>query len=657
MATYFVTGATGLIGRELVERLIDRGGDITLLVRSTTAERLADHVERWSARASARGATLTVVNGDVTSEGLGLSDPFDAATDHVYHVAGYYDVTGDPARMRSVNVDGTRHLLEVLQAADFGGVLHYVSSVAVAGDFSGDFAEDELDQGQRFNHEYHRSKYDAEALVRASSVKHRIYRPSAVVGHSQTGEMDRVDGPYFLFKAVQKIGYALPGWFPMWGWTKEQVNMVPVDWVAAVLDVVGHQPGHDGKTFHVADPDPLTMPQLYNALAKITGAPKITKTFGGKSKFLPGARDMIASLGATKFLREQLMGDFDIPPEVSTAKNADVSYSTTNLEAAIADAGIDCPRPERYLPALWHYWALHLDPDREEAIRWRDAFAGKKVLITGASSGIGEALATKCAEVGAHVICVARREELLEDLVSRITEQGGSADYFVADLAELEGADALIAAVLERHGGVDILVNNAAKSIRRSIAESYDRIHDYERTMRLNYLSPVRLCLGFLPSMVANGGGHIVSVLTAGAGIPSPRFSAYTASKAALGQFTDTLSAEYLHENVHTTSAYLSWVVTPMMTATDKYADKAKREDIMTPERAAEWLMDGVAQRKRKLFATETLRRFVWSVVFPKFMTRALSVVFQVYHDDREQFPQFEFDRMAFKQVFKTDPI
>lgn len=656
MTRYLITGSTGLIGRELVERLIDRGGKLVLLVRSGSIERNAELFDSWRLRAERRSASIEVRPGDVTRPGLGLDEDLDRI-DHVYHLAGYYDVAGDTERMQSVNVEGTRHLLEALERAKFDGVLHHVSSVAVAGNFAGEFAEDSLDQGQGFDHPYHRSKYDAEQLVRESSLRYHIYRPSAVVGHSRTGAMDRVDGPYFLFKAVQKLGYALPGWFPMVGWTHEPVNMVPVDWVAAVLDVVGHQPDHDGETFHVVDPEPLTMPQLFNQLADIAGAPKIAKVFGGKSKLLPGAREMLANLGATKFLREQLMSDFDIPVEVSIAKNGDVRFATTNLLNAIDGAGIDCPRPETYLPALWHYWALHLDPDRDATLRWKDAFDGKTVLITGASSGVGESLARQCAHVGALVICVARREELLQELTTEIEAAGGRADYVVADLADPEAVDTLIDEVLQRHGHIDVLVNNAAKSIRRSIEESYERVHDFERLMRLNYLSPVQLCLGFLPGMVAAGGGHIVSVLTAGANLPSPRFAAYTASKAALGQFTDTLSAEYLHHGVHTTSAYLSWVATPMMTATDKYAEKAKREDIMTPDRAAAWIMDGVAQRKRKLFNGTTMRRFMWSVAFPKFMTRALSVVFQVYHDDREQFPQYELDRVAFKSVFTTDPI
>ena len=658
--TYFVTGGTGLIGRELLGRLADRGVDVDVLVRPRSLQRWADWIDGLDARARAAGGSVRAVEGDVTQAGLGLSG-YDRAIEHFFHVAGYYDIAGDAARMRSVNVDGTQHVIDFLGAHSPSALLHHASSVAVAGDYAGEFPEDELDCGQGFDHEYHRSKYDAEVLVRASGLRHRIYRPSAVVGHSETGEMDRVDGPYFLFKMVQKLGHALPGWAPMMGWSNEQVNMVPVDFVADVIDAAAHQPDRDGQTFHIADPDPLTLPQVYNTLAPLAGAPRMSGTLGaGKRKgsgMLGNVRQMFSSLGAATFLREQLLSDYNIPAAISAAKNTNVSYATTNLESVMSRAEIRCPKPEKYLPALWFYWAQHLDPDRDEKLRWERTFGGKTVLITGASSGVGEAMARMCAECGARVVLLARREELLQDIVSQIESAGGKADYFVADLSDLDAIGQLVEDVVARHGHIDVLVNNAARSIRRPIAGSYDRLHDYERTMRLNYLAPVALCLGFLPTMVQAGGGHIVSVLTAGSHLPSPYFSAYTASKAALSQFTDTLSAEYLHEGVHTTSAYLSWVVTPMMTATDKYAEKVKRENIMTPERASAWIMDGVAYRKRKLYSATTLRRFMWSTLFPKFMTRSLSYVFQVYHDDRERFANFDIDKATLGRWVKSDPL
>ena len=655
-ASYFVTGSTGLIGKELTPRLLERGGRVFVLVRPSSVPFHGALFAEWQKLATVAGGELVIVEGDVSEKGLGLQGELGVSFDHVFHACGHYDIAGDPDRMRAVNVDGTRHLVEWLASHHFKGTFHHVSSVAVAGDFEGTFPEDELHLQQEHPHPYHRSKFDSEAMVReVTAFKWRIYRPSAVVGHSKTGAMERPDGPYYLFKGIQKVRYALPGWFPLLGWSREPVNMVPVDWVGAALDVIAHRDGFDGKTFHLTDPNPPSLVEFFNMVADEAGAPRIKRTLPTKSKLLPGAGDMIRGLGATKFIKAQLLSEFQIPAEIGDAKNAGVRFGRDNTHAALDGANLECPRVADYVGPMWHYWELHLDPDRDGQRRWRRAFEGKTVLITGASSGIGESLARKCAQQGARVLCVARREELLQALVGQIREDGGDADYYVADLADLGQTELLIERVLADHGGIDVLVNNAAKSIRRSIEESYDRFHDYQRTMELNYYSPVRLCLGFLPSMQKCGGGHIVQVLTAGANMPSPRFGAYTASKAALGAFTDTLSAEYLHENIHTTSAYLSWVVTPMMTATEKYREKAEKEDVMTPDRAAEWIMDGVALKKRRLQSAEVARRFVWSVLFPTFMTRALSLVYQLYHDDRERFPQFEVDRAVFKRFFKTD--
>src|SRR5947209_5198593 len=197
--------------------------------------------------------------------------------------------------------------------------------------------------------------------------------------------------------------------------------------------------------------------------------------------------------------------------------------------------------------------------------RLRSAVQGKIVLITGASSGVGEAAALRLGRVGATVLLVARREELLEEVRDRVAEAGGEAHIYPCDLSDSEAVSALAQEVLERHGRVDILVSNAGMSIRRWVSQTYDRWRDIERTINVNYLGPVRLMLGLLPSMRERGSGQIVSVASAGVNLPPLRWSAYIASKAALETWLAGVAPEIRASGVSTTSIHLQLVRSPML--------------------------------------------------------------------------------------------
>jgi NAD(P)-dependent dehydrogenase (short-subunit alcohol dehydrogenase family) len=211
----------------------------------------------------------------------------------------------------------------------------------------------------------------------------------------------------------------------------------------------------------------------------------------------------------------------------------------------------------------------------EQALRRRRDpvdLKGKRVLLTGASSGIGEAAAEKFARRGAQVVVVARRQELLDAVVERITEAGGDARAHAADLSDLDAVDELIARVGQDLGGVDILINNAGKSIRRPLAESLDRWHDVERTMTLNYYSPLRLIRGLAPGMIERGDGHIINVSTWGVlSESSPLFAVYNASKAALSTVSRVIETEWATKGVHSTTLYYPLVKTPMIAPTRAY--------------------------------------------------------------------------------------
>jgi NAD(P)-dependent dehydrogenase (short-subunit alcohol dehydrogenase family) len=219
---------------------------------------------------------------------------------------------------------------------------------------------------------------------------------------------------------------------------------------------------------------------------------------------------------------------------------------------------------------------------------------GKRILVTGASSGIGEAGALKLAREGARVIVVARRQELLDAVVERITSEGGDGCAYACDLSDLDAVDALVSDVAERFGGVDVLINNAGRSIRRPLAESLDRWHDVERTMTLNYYSPLRLIRGFAPGMRERRDGHIVNVSTWGVlSESSPLFAVYNASKAALTAVSRVIETEWAADGVHSTTLFYPLVKTPMIAPTRAYDGLPG----LSADEAADWMVSAARHR------------------------------------------------------------
>lgn len=217
---------------------------------------------------------------------------------------------------------------------------------------------------------------------------------------------------------------------------------------------------------------------------------------------------------------------------------------------------------------------------------------GRRVLVTGASSGIGEATARAVAARGATVLLVARRAEELERVRAEIEDGGGRATAYTCDLTDLSAIDALVAAVVGEHGGVDYLVNNAGRSIRRSLALQGDRFHDFERTMAVNYFGPVRLTMGLLPGMRSQRFGHVVNIVTWGVQLKAPKFAAYIASKTALDTFSRIAGRETYGENVTFTNVRVSLVRTPMVAPTEAYDGRGS-----SPEQAAERIVRALEDR------------------------------------------------------------
>ena len=239
--TYFVTGATGFIGRHLVEKLLEREGQIHVLVREGSSDKLDKLIESWG-----QPDRIVAVTGDLTEPRLGVSDEQQAElkgkVDHFFHLAALYDMTADDEANETANVGGTQHAIEL--ANEIGaGTFHHVSSIAAAGLHKGLFREDMFDEGQKLDHPYHRTKFESEKLAREKvDGAWRVYRPAIVVGNSQTGEMDKIDGPYYFFTAIKALRHYLPEWVPLIGPELGYTNVVPVDFVADALDHIAHQP-------------------------------------------------------------------------------------------------------------------------------------------------------------------------------------------------------------------------------------------------------------------------------------------------------------------------------------------------------------------------------------------------------------------------------
>jgi short-subunit dehydrogenase len=228
------------------------------------------------------------------------------------------------------------------------------------------------------------------------------------------------------------------------------------------------------------------------------------------------------------------------------------------------------------------------------------AVRGKTIMITGASSGIGESAAMQIGEAGGKILLVARTKEKLEEVAVAVQDKGGTAFVHPCDLSDTDDVERMAQEVLAQHHHVDILVNNAGKSIRRSVDRSYDRFHDYQRTMALNYFAPVKLMLDLLPVMREYGSGHIINVSTIGLQINTPRFAAYLASKAALDAFSRSIGPEVIGDGVHITTVYMPLVRTPMIAPTKIY----DRLPTLTPEQAAGMICEAIRKRPKKIATT-----------------------------------------------------
>jgi NAD(P)-dependent dehydrogenase (short-subunit alcohol dehydrogenase family) len=324
-----------------------------------------------------------------------------------------------------------------------------------------------------------------------------------------------------------------------------------------------------------------------------------------------------------------VLSDLGIPKDMFTFINYPTRFDSREAEKALKGSGIAVPRLEDYAWRLWDYWERHLDPDlfidRSLAGKVRD----KVVVVTGGTSGIGEATAYKLAEAGAQVVVVARDPEKAAPVKQRLKQAGGKARLYSCDQAEIAECDKLVAQVKKQFGRVDYLVNNAGRSIRRGIASSYDRFHDFERTMSLNYFGSLRLTMGFLPTMVEQGGGHVINISSIGVLTRAPRFSAYVASKAALDAWSDCAASEFADNNVSFTTINMPLVKTPMIAPTKLY----NHVPTLTPEQAADLVVQAIVYKPVRIATRLGIFGEILHAVAPKATQILLNTAFRMFPD------------------------
>jgi thioester reductase-like protein len=319
---YFITGGTGFIGNFLVPKILDRGGVVYMLVRKNSMHKVDALREYWGAGKN----QVIAVEGDLTSKKLGVKPAWIKqhadSIDHFMHLAAIYDLTADAEAQRLSNVEGTNEAIKLSKSLK-SGCFHLVSSIAAAGLYKGTFTEDMFDEATDMDNPYFWTKHESEGLVRKEKkMAWRIYRPGMVVGHSETGQMDKIDGPYYFFDVINNVSKVMPEGFPLLMSKAGNLNIVPVDFVANAIDHLAHLPDQNQQCFFITDPDGVRVGNLIKTLLKVSG--------GGKLKALEAsafdsatekAGKALSKIGAVKSLSSRLIKRLGVPTEVMAYLN------------------------------------------------------------------------------------------------------------------------------------------------------------------------------------------------------------------------------------------------------------------------------------------------------------------------------------------------
>jgi NAD(P)-dependent dehydrogenase (short-subunit alcohol dehydrogenase family) len=655
---YFVTGATGFIGKRVVAKLLARKGAVVhFLVRKESADKIAALQEYWGVTA----ARAVPVFGDLTAKRLGVSGDdakkLNGHIDHFYHLAAVYDLAADEQSQIAVNVEGTRNTVEFAKAID-AKHFHHVSSIAAAGLYEGVFREDMFEEAENYEHPYFMTKHESEKTVRQEcQVPWTVYRPAMVVGDSQTGEMDKIDGPYYFFKLIQRMRQLLPPWLPAIGLEGGRVNIVPVDFVVDALDFLSHKSGIDQRCFHLVDPLGYRVGDVLDIFSRAAHAPKMNLFINAALLgFIPkSVKKGMMALAPVRRIRSAIMKDLGLPEDILTFINYPTRFDNRETQAALKGSGIAVPNLKDYAWRLWDYWERHLDPDLHIDRTLRGTVGGKVVLVTGGSSGIGLAAAHKFAEAGATTIICGRDQDKLDEACNEAKAKGYQFVAYAVDIADMADCDRFTQLLAANHGGVDFLVNNAGRSIRRAIESSYDRFHDFERTMQLNYFGSLRVTMGLLPGMAQKRKGHVVNISSIGVLTNAPRFSAYVASKAALDAWTRCASSEFADRGITFTTINMPLVRTPMIAPTNIY----NNVPTLAPEEAADMVAQACIFKPVRVATRLGITGELLHALLPRVAQIAMNTSFRMFPDsssakgDKSAKPTLSPEAIAMQQMMQ----
>ncbi|KAB2906688.1 MAG: SDR family oxidoreductase [Burkholderiaceae bacterium] len=655
---YFVTGATGFIGKRLVKKLLERKGAVVhFLIRPESADKVAELRGFWGVGP----ARAIPVHGDLTAKKLGVSaadiKALKGQIDHFYHLAAVYDLAADEETQVAVNIEGTRNTVELARAID-AGHFHHVSSIAAAGLYEGVFREDMFEEAEGLDHPYFQTKHESEKIVRQDCKRPwTVYRPAMVVGDSTTGEMDKIDGPYYFFKLIQRMRQLLPPWMPAVGLEGGRVNIVPVDFVVHALHAISHQQGIGGRCFHLVDPVGYRVGDVLDIFSRAAHAPRMNLFVNAALLgFIPkGVKKSLMALAPVRRVRNAVMKDLGLPEDMLTFVNYPTRFDCRETLAALKGTGVACPNLKDYAWRLWDYWERHLDPELHIDRSLKGTVAGKVVLVTGGSSGIGLAAAHKFAEAGATTIICGRDQDKLDEACQGARDKGYAFVAYAVDIADMQDCDRFVQQLVADHGGVDFLINNAGRSIRRAIESSYDRFHDYERTMQLNYFGCLRVTMGLLPGMVRKRKGHVVNISSIGVLTNAPRFSAYVASKAALDAWTRCASSEFADQGITFTTINMPLVRTPMIAPTKIY----NNVPTLSPEEAADLIAQACIFKPVRIATRLGITGQLLHALVPRVAQITMNTSFRMFPDsDAAQAakggkPQLSAEAVALQQMMR----
>jgi NAD(P)-dependent dehydrogenase (short-subunit alcohol dehydrogenase family) len=421
---------------------------------------------------------------------------------------------------------------------------------------------------------------------------------------------------------------ALPSWVPTVGIEGGRINVIPVDYVVDAMDLIAHKKGLDGGCFHLTDPEPMRIGEILNMFAKAAHAPQMTMRLNAKMfSFIPSyVLQGMMQVAPVRRARNQILADLGIPKDVFTFINYPTKFDNRDTVKALKGSGITLPRLDTYAWRLWDYWERHLDPDLFIDRSLEGKVKGKVVVVTGAPARRATAIA---GSAGAKVAIVARDPEKAQLTLAKLKEAGGTAKFYSCDLSDLASCDKLVASVLKDFGTCHFLVNNAGRSIRRGIANSFDRFHDFERTMSLNYFGSLRLIMGFLPAMMKQNAGQIINISSIGVLTQAPRFSAYVASKAALDAFSGCAASEFVDNHIHFTTINMPLVRTPMIAPTKMY----NSVPTLSPEQAADLVVEAIVYKPVRIATRLGIAGAMLHAVSPKLTQIILNAAFRMFPD------------------------